>query len=365
MSLLISDLLINSGQYDVIWAIPGEGILSQELLRKGYKFYFLGDLMLPAGTKGKKVILKYCAMSIRAITKILSIISREKIDIIYAPGPASIPWSAICGRMKKKPVIWHLHHNFTDGPTKKLINSCSKFKSVDMIIAVSKTVGNQILVNDKVRVIYNPVDFEKYNGGNADKLKMDYPFNTGSTIICQVALLEEEKRQESTVRILSELIKLGKDYRAIFVGAVKPGDEQYLSKIKEIANELGVEDRCCFLGYRNDIPDLLKASDIAIIPSMEGFPLAGLEAYAAGIPVLACDIGGAAELVEIANCGKKYHEGDYQAGAELAIKAIRENDMQNGIAFAKECSISSFSEKIIGVFNSIVFEKNKKNEKTH
>lgn len=180
MSLLVSDMLRESGEYEVIWAIPEEGILSEKLKETNYRYYLLGDLTLPAGVKAKSTAFKYGTMSLRAITRILKIVRKEKIDIIYAPGPAALPWSAICGSISRKSVIWHLHHIFLDGATKKLLNLCCRFRSVKEIISVSEVVGKQIINSEahkKVQVLYNPVDYERYSCGCNDSIINIPPFN--------------------------------------------------------------------------------------------------------------------------------------------------------------------------------------------
>lgn len=100
-------------------------------------------------------------------------------------GRAALPWSAVCGTLFHKPVIWHLHHIFLDGATKKLLNICSNWKSVQKIIAVSNCVGNQIVdegAHKKVEVIYNPVDVEKYANGDAAKIVSEIEAKLGRKI---------------------------------------------------------------------------------------------------------------------------------------------------------------------------------------
>jgi glycosyltransferase involved in cell wall biosynthesis len=64
------------------------------------------------------------------------------------------------------------------------------------------------------------------------------------------------------------------------------------------AAERGVSSRIRFLGHRRDVPALLAIADLFVLPSLyEGFPLSVLEAMAAGVPVVATDIGGTDELV--------------------------------------------------------------------
>jgi glycosyltransferase involved in cell wall biosynthesis len=82
---------------------------------------------------------------------------------------------------------------------------------------------------------------------------------------------------------------------AVFVLA---GDGPERANLERQARELGLDNRVLFLGYRQDIPDLLASCDLFVLPSLfEGFSLSILEAMAADKPVIASRIGGNAEAV--------------------------------------------------------------------
>ncbi len=171
MTLTVMDML--SDKFEFCCLIPAEGMMSEELKKRNIQYVLMGDQTLPTGVKGKQVIFRYGWMSVKNVWKSLGVIRKYKPDILYAPGPAALPWSAVCGTLARKPVIWHLHHIFLDGATKKLLNLCGNWKSVREIIAVSNCVGDQIVNPDahkKVRVLYNPVDVEKYANGDSSKI---------------------------------------------------------------------------------------------------------------------------------------------------------------------------------------------------
>ena len=171
ITLTVMDMLAD--EYEFCCLIPEKGMLSSELDKRGIPYVLMGDQTLPTGIKGKQVAFQYGWMSVKNIYKSLRVIRKYKPDILYCPGPAALPWSAICGSMTRKPVIWHLHHIFLDGATRKLLNICGKWKSVRRIIAVSNCVGNQITsdsAHQKVEVLYNPVDVQKYASGNAERV---------------------------------------------------------------------------------------------------------------------------------------------------------------------------------------------------
>jgi glycosyltransferase involved in cell wall biosynthesis len=79
---------------------------------------------------------------------------------------------------------------------------------------------------------------------------------------------------------------------------VLAGDGPLRGELEAQARELGVADRCVFLGDRSDVPDLLAAADLLVLPSLfEGLPVSVLEAMAAQRPVVATAIGGTDEAV--------------------------------------------------------------------
>lgn len=356
MTLTIMDML--SDRFEFCCLIPAEGMLSEELKKRGIPYILMGDQTLPTGVKGKQVIFRYGWMSLRNVRKSLGAIRKYKPDILYAPGPAALPWSAVCGALTRKPAVWHLHHIFLDDATKKLLNLCGSWKSVRRIIAVSNCVGDQVVneaAHKKVEVLYNPVDVEKYAGGDASQitreLKTEYDLDLeGRQVIGHVALIQRSKEQDFVLRVIEHLKAEGINVIGLFAGETRESD--FFEELKEMPRKMKIEDAVRFLGRRNDIPDFLKLLDVLMIPSpFEGFPLAGLEAAAAGVPVAACDAAGAEEFVRVSG-GVIFKENDVENAAN-AIKAIlknKEHFQKAGAVFAGKMSNHEYAVKISRVF---------------
>ena len=76
------------------------------------------------------------------------------------------------------------------------------------------------------------------------------------------------------------------------------GDGPLRSDLELLANDLGISDSVRFLGYRDDIPELLAVVDISVLTSIrEGTSMVLLESMAAGKPIVATDVGGTPEVV--------------------------------------------------------------------
>lgn len=354
MTLTIMDLL--KEDYEFCCLIPESGKMAQELEEREIPYILIGDQTLPTGVKGIGAYFRYAWISARSILRSLKEIFRFRPDILYAPGPAALPWSAVCGALTHRPVIWHLHHVFLDRSTQKLLNYFAKWQAVQKIIAVSNSVGAQIKnsADSKVEVLYNPVDFQKYSDGDEKKSRKEFgAFTEGKFVVGQIALIQRSKKQDVTLRTLSELRRRGVDAVGIFLGECR--DPEFKWEIDRIIQNLNLEKNVLFAGRRADVPDVLKVIDILLIPSFEGFPLVGLEAAAAGVPIVACDIAGAKEFIEVSGGGRLFPEDDYSAAVDEILAVWRDAEIyrSKGKVFAKCKSPQIYAAQIKEVFGQI------------
>ena len=129
-----------------------------------------------------------------------------------------------------------------------------------------------------------------------------------------------------------------------------------MKELDQKVEQYGLKESVTFLGRRNDIPNLLKMIDMLIIPSaFEGFPLAGLEAAAAGVPVVACNAAGAEEFIRVSGDGVIFTEDDVDSAADAVGKILegKEQYKKAGIEFASQMSNRECSTKVEQIFKSI------------
>ena len=99
--------------------------------------------------------------------------------------------------------------------------------------------------------------------------------------------------------------------------------------------KLGLKDNIIFTGTRNDIPELLSAMDLLLVPSeQEGFSVVILEAMASGIPVVATVVGGNAEAVVHNKSGFIHPFGDLSSLSNSVVELINDEDMRNRFGIA-------------------------------
>jgi glycosyltransferase involved in cell wall biosynthesis len=181
------------------------------------------------------------------------------------------------------------------------LNACLErwaYGQARAVVAVSERVRRDLIgigvPADRIRVIWNGVDVAEFRPGPADRAAPGLP--EGVPLALFVGNIRTPiKNLETVLRALTTT----PDLHLAVVGAL-PG-----SPYPALAETLGVQDRVHFLGFRQDVADLMRAADLFVFPSRyEPFALVLLEAMASGLPVITVETVGAADLLT-PECGVK------------------------------------------------------------
>ena len=190
----------------------------------------------------------------------------------------------------------------------------------DAIIAVSKASATSSYAArhpKKLVLIPNGVEIPQVvRGRRAVRTELELGHGVVAVI---VARLDGRKGHDTLLRAVSRLSD-----RGIPITTVIVGDGAERVALEEMARGLGLGDQHVrFLGIRADVPDLLAASDMFVLPSItEGMPLSVLEAMAQRLPVIATPVGGVPELIEYGREGFLVPVGDVDALADRMADLI-------------------------------------------
>ena len=122
------------------------------------------------------------------------------------------------------------------------------------------------------------------------------------------ALLLRTKGQHTAIEALRKVVDRGHDATLWLAGSVGVGgDQTYVERTKQLANDLGVAERVEWLGLRSDIPRLMSAATMVLLPShTEGLGRVLLEAMVLGKPVAATPAGGICDLILLGVTGQLF-----------------------------------------------------------
>lgn len=252
--------------------------------------------------------------NLKAIKKLKKIIDKEKFEIIHCHTPMGSVVTRIAAKKARKKgtrVIYTAHgfHFYKGAPLLNwlIFYPVEKYlaKYTDCLITINQEDYN--LAKKK----FNTKQIELIHGVGVDKSKFDIEITKEEKhalkkslglkeqdfIIIYVAELSKRKNQGMLIKTTKELIEEGKKNIKVLL----PGEDYINGYYQKMAKDLRVEENIKFLGYRKDIPKLLKISDLYVSTSkQEGLPVNIIEAMFSGLPIVATNCRGNRDLVK--NC---------------------------------------------------------------
>jgi len=240
--------------------------------------------------------------SIGNILRVARYIRREKIDILQAYFFDSELVAAAATRLcRPRPRFLvtrrNNYHWIQEYPHQlKIIRHTARM--ADQVLVNSRSVMancelHEGLSASRIKVIYNGIDIGKYSGRNVEQAKKILGLDGQYPIIGVVASSRPEKGVREFVEAAAHVAAAHPT--AVFVHV---GFGLLDKEMRERAGELGLSARMVFLGSRDDVPEILPAFDVAVLPSQsEGFSNALLEYMAAGRAIVATEVGDAAIVI--------------------------------------------------------------------
>ncbi len=206
-------------------------------------------------------------------------------------------------------VVGHLHGLAPAEDSAKALRD--RFRGADAMIACSAAVAASF-AQARAEVVYAGVEAEATLPAPRGQ--------AGSLRLGVVGRLIPLKNVEAAIAAVARLKSMGIDTELEIAGE---GPSE--AELRALAEALHVEERVRFLGWRGDVRALLATWDVLVMPSrQEGFPMAALEAMAAGRAVVATRVGGLCELVEDGVTGRLVPLGDVGALAECLAELAQD-----------------------------------------
>ena len=243
--------------------------------------------------------------NIAAYSELKKIINRQKFDLIHCHTPAASMLTRLAARKARKVgcIVMYTCHGFhfhNAAPKKNWMiyypveRFCSRF--CDYLVTINQEDYHRAQTFHTKNVRYIPgvgVDIRRIKETAVDRAayKKSIGIPEDCIMLLSVGEMIERKNHEVIIRALSSLQNENIYYVICGKGPLK----EYLSNL---AKQLGIADHVVFLGFRKDIPELCNASDISAFPSkIEGLGLAGIEAMAAGVPLISSNVHGILDYV--------------------------------------------------------------------
>lgn len=279
---------------------------------------------------------------VRRISKILQ---QKKIDVIHAHhytpyfyGIMAI-WYCRMVRAAHVPKMVFTEHGIHYPYRKKrkrlLVNPLLCRLADELVTIAQHTKSNLAKYENypkkKMGIIYNGIDLSAFSEPiHVIAKKASLEIAPESQIVGMVARLDPVKNHGMLLRAFQKVASRFPDSRLLIVG-----DGPMRSDLESLAKTLEISKQVHFLGSRQDIPELLKIMDIFVLSSFsEGMSITLLEAMAAGVPVVATDVGGNREVVAEGKNGFLVPNDDMEVLSQRLALLLRDQQVRSAMGKA-------------------------------
>jgi len=316
--------------------------LAAELFATGHPVYFLKR---PPGNRNPRVILS-----------LLNIIRRHDVRIIHAHDSGAKHFAMLSKLYRPMSVGYTIHNT-------GLVNAWDRVKLrlhqrfVDWNIAISAAVERECESVKLKRLfkVHNGIPLASFRAVVRQR-RLGSPLR----LINVARLYPRQKGQDILIKAVGICVARGFDVRCDFVGSPPDGDLTTMESLKSLAVIAGVSDRIRFLCGHTDVRAPLQEADIFVLPSrFEGFGLVLLEAMAMGLPVIAADVDGPAELLVDGSNGIKFKAGSAQDLADKIMSLAARSELAARMVktakdFVREFDIACMRDQYFAIYGQMM-----------
>ncbi len=271
---------------------------------------------------------------------------RLRPDLVHTNSLKSGVYGSIAARIAGVPVVWHVRDRIAPDylpPATVALLRVMIGRLTSAVIANSKSTLSTLGPNSRARVIYSPVLETRPATGSGGQIE------ERSLTVGMVGRLASWKGQDLFLRAFADAFT-DRDARCVLVGAALFGEEDFEQRLREMVDELGLGARVEFRGFRSDVRSELARMDMLVHASLIPEPLGQvvLEGMEAGVPVIAPDAGGPAEIIRHDSNGVLYPLGDQSALARALRRLEGDPHLRTRLIAGGAATVADFRPVVVG-----------------
>ena len=262
-----------------------------------------------------------------SVFKLVRILRKIDPDIVHVntlhnlQAPVAV---AIAGR----PLVWHVRE-LGNGRIDRILRALARLLAT-RVVAMSTAVAESLAsCGDRVRIVFDGIDLREYENleGSAE-IRSEWGVGPDEALVTTVGRLEPWKGQAVLVEAIPAILEKHPNAHIAIVGAAAVNKPEYEVALKSRCRELQIFENVVFTGIRGDVPQILAASDVLVLPTKTAEPYGRtvIEAMAAGCPVVATARGGPLDTVSEGQTGLLVPPDDAEAMADKINMLLSDRD---------------------------------------
>ncbi|MDD4182339.1 MAG: glycosyltransferase family 4 protein [Candidatus Omnitrophica bacterium] len=283
---------INKDYFCPIVVVPTNGLLTEKLKRFGIEAEVIRITEF-----SRRKFLQFLVN----VFRLAFFIRKKNIKLVQSNSIYVAEQSFLAAKLAGVPCICHVR-DLAPVLGAGMLRSMA-FKNAQRIIAISEAVKKDLveklrIPENKIIRIYNGVDTKEFSPDISTNNFRDEFMLGSKKLVGMIGRFSPEKGQEFFLKAAAEIIKENNEVIFIFVGDAKLGSEKFKEGIIDLSSRLNLKDNTLFVGFRDDLPNILPVLDMLVVPSRaEPFGRVIIEAFACGVPVIAANSGATPEII--------------------------------------------------------------------
>ena len=279
---------------------------------------------------------------VRIWGQVKRLLQAEAPDVIHAHGTrasSNVLWAA---RKLGIPVIYTVHgwsfHQDQHPLVRRLRILGEKYLTERSEVNISVSASNQqsgkeMIPQFRSVVINNGIDQQKFDPERAySDVRAELGIARDSVVVLFIARFTAHKQPLTLIRAFARALTMLQGIGAAGLHLLMVGDGDEKVAGVALARELGLEDKIIFQAFRQDVPDVLHAADIFVLPSLwEGLPIGLLEAMAMRKAVIGTRVDGTREVLQDGDNGLMVEPGDVDGLAAAIVRLAADRELRESL----------------------------------
>lgn len=325
--------------FKAIVVLPEIGPLHTELTRAGVEVHVGEVLKVSRSLFTVSGILGLTGRMRVAVKRIDEILGGRQVGLVHSNTLAVLS-GAIWAAVRRRPHVWHVHEIILKP---RVIGQCMAWGSAlfsKFVIANSTRTRDWLsstgaFARKKTVVVFNGLP-DKDDGRIRDECRKMLHVADGRVIISLVGRINRWKGHWLLVEAAKVLASSGRlgGIEIWIVGGPPPGSESIKQELVAEIAATGLSSHFRFVDFTSDVTSIWRASDIAVVPSIEPEPfgMVALEAMEAGVPVIAAGHGGLLDIVEHDASGLLFEPGSAESLADCIARLLDDASLRGRLA---------------------------------
>jgi glycosyltransferase involved in cell wall biosynthesis len=284
----------------------------------------------------------------RVVADLSRAVEATRPNVIQTHGVKSHFLARLSGIVKQRPWV-AFHHGYTAEDLKmQVYNQLNRWslRAADLVITVCQPFAEELvrtgIRRNTIRVLPNSIEVRRGSSeqdiaGVRERLKI----GAGERVVLSVGRFSREKAQADLIRAVAETAQRHPDlrFRLVLVGE---GPEQV--SLEALVTTLGLSEKVVFTGHQMDVMPYYGVADVFALPSLsEGSPNVLLEAMAAGVPIVATEVGGVPETVRHEHSALLVPKASPSKLAIALARVLTDSDLADQLRRQAQAQVTRYS----------------------